>query len=87
MSKTRFQETFLDFAEESIRDDSYRGVEIRSTDPYGYWIGDGIPGYFTSRHLLESAIDSYVTEKAIKKAVEETETPKVTKKITTKKVD
>lgn len=87
MSKTRFQETFLDFAEESIREDNYRGVDIRSTDPYGYWVGDGIPGYFTSRHLLESAIDAQVSKKAVEKAVEAAEPPKVTKKITTKKVD
>lgn len=87
MSKTRFQETFLDFAEESIKEDNYKGVEVRSTDPYGYWIGDGIPGYFTRRDLLENAIDQHLATKNLKVAVETSEPPKVVKKITTKKAD
>lgn len=86
MSKTRFQETFLDFAEETIKEDSYRGVDIRSTDPYGYWVGDNIPGYYTRRDLLELAIDQHLFEKAKQPPKEDVE-PKVTKKITAKKVD
>ena len=86
MSKTRFQETFLDFAEESIREDNYRGIDIRSADPYAYWIADGIDGYFTTRKLLELAIDQHLANKPVKVEVPVAEPAKVTKKLT-KKVD
>lgn len=67
MSKTRFQETMLDFAQESIKEENYRGVDIRVTDPYGYWIGDGISGYFTSRDRLEVAIDTHLDKQALER--------------------
>ena len=85
MSKTRFQETFLDFAEETIKEDEYRGVSIRSTDPYGYWIADGVDGYYTKRELVEQAIDQHLFNKA-KEPKKEVVEPAITKKIAKKVV-
>lgn len=61
---TRFSETMFDFAEDSIKEDKYKDVELRLTDPYGYWRVDGIDGYFTSRVLAEQAIDKMLSDKA-----------------------
>lgn len=82
MSKTRFQETFLDFAAESIREDNYRGVDIRVTDPYGYWIADGVDGYFTTRDLVEQAVDAYLHKQALEPTEKAVQAPaKVTKQV------
>lgn len=83
---TRFSETFHDFAEESVRDTVYKDVQLRMTDPYGYWRVDGIDGYFTNYDLAIKAIDQMLDAKAKAPKVVEpvVEEPKVTKKISKK---
>lgn len=82
---TRFNETMFDFEEAAIREDKYKGVELRLTDPYGYWRVDGIDAYFTTRVQAEQAIDQMVFNKAKEPIVQAAEAP-TTKKITKKAV-